>query len=88
MAKATSKPVQVDYFPMTTWQEMAQALNQVEPLGYYGVLSNQKDGGWRLDLTGPNQARLACQLGQVLVWNKVVLSACAATDFQQNYTTS
>jgi hypothetical protein len=86
MPTATSKPVDVTYMPMTDWSGLAKALHDAEALGYFGVVANEQSKGWSLSLTGPGQARLVAQIGQVLIWNGTVMSVMNQTDFAGAYT--
>lgn len=100
MPKATSKPVEVDYFPLDTAQACADALEAALAIGFRGNVGAYVDDNsvqhWHVELSGGPQAQKAIQVtdgdtvrfptvGDVFVWTGAVLLAYTATDFTANY---
>lgn len=86
MPQAISKPVTVRYFKMTTWQEMAQALNAALSIGYSGTMQTKLDGSKILNLENAAGERVVATLAQTLIWNGKNLSVLAYDDFVAKYT--
>ncbi len=90
MPQATSKPVEVTYLPITTNQEMFDALLQAPNIAYQGsielTLNAEGAGVLVLKLAGPAQSRIEAALGQVLVWNGTTLASLGVDDFLARYT--
>lgn len=84
--QAATKAVEVTYFPVDTWEEMAQTWHDALSLGYYGQLESRLDGTLTLRLTGPTQPRVDARLGENLIWNGKTLAVLNDEDFAAGYT--
>jgi hypothetical protein len=100
MPLATSKPVEVVYFPLTSAADCAAALDAALNLGFRGAVSAWTDGGvevWAIELSGGpldqravmvsdgDTARLPT-VGDVFVWGGNRLTAFSADGFSAAYT--
>lgn len=93
MPSASTKPIQVIYFALTTPADMVAAQEAMLAVDYTGVLVCSKDSegtvAWRLQISASDEPRrITASLGDVLVYDATTnhLDAMDSSTFTANYT--